>query len=323
MSEYHMGTLDKSALNKLSSGDSTEAESGGGDQEKRPDFLQPWAWRKALMTAKKSISPDSKVFTFRLEHPNQALGLPVGQHLMVRMWDTAVRKHFRRSYTPLTIGPDARGSLELLIKIYSDEPERPGGKMTLALDSLHPGDAVDFQGPFGNFKYLGHGLCAIGMRQRRVRRFVMICGGSGITPILQVLRAVAQEVKEGGNKTMDTGAKDNQQTTCLVLDGNRNEEDILYRSELDALAQDHSDFFRVEYCLSQPPVKWKGHSGHIDAAFLRKHVGSPPQCKSIDTANEDEGRDTLVIISGPKLMEESVQRVFTELNWRKEDLYFF
>lgn len=322
MPAYHVGVLDEAAVAALGSGGGNagaETEASTEAEQKRAVFLQSRQWSKAVLTAKTAVSADSKIFSFRLDHTEQLLGLPIGQHLMVRLRDPATREAVMRAYTPLSMdlpGDDAaRGVLDILIKIYRDAPGRPGGRMTLALDSLPVGHAVDFKGPIGHFEYLGRGCCAVGsgkaVRRRRVRRFVMICGGSGITPVFQVLRAVL------------AASADDDPTRCLLLDGNRTAADILCRAELDALAAAHQDRFQVVHVLSRPHPDdgWNGLCGRMDAAFFLHHVGRPPPPPP-PPPHDRRGRD-LVLVCGPEPMEASVRQIFPDMGWAKEDIHFF
>ncbi|EFX05421.1 nitrate reductase [Grosmannia clavigera kw1407] len=313
MAAYHVGVLDKAAVAALGGG---EAADKAENEQQRPVFLQSRRWSKALLTAKTAVSADTKIFSFRLDHADQLLGLPVGQHLMVRLRDPATREAFMRAYTPLSMdlpGQPARGVLDMLIKIYHDKPGQPGGRMTQALNALPIGHAVDFKGPIGHFAYLGHGCCAIGsgkaVRHRQVRRFVMVCGGSGITPVFQVLRTV-----------LATSAADDP-TQCLLLDGNRTEADILCRAELDALAVAHPDRFRVVHVLSRPEKhgSWTGLCGLMDAAFFQREVGQPRPA----TASNSSDNNVLVLVCGPEPMEASVRQIFLDMGWSKENMHFF
>lgn len=233
MPDYHVGTLDKDALATLS-GEVEETDPSRGV------FLDPKAWTKAVLQDKIRVSADSKVFRFKLDHEDQQIGLPVGQHLMMRLRDPATREAIIRAYTPVSEGTD-KGILDVLIKVYYDTPERKGGKMTQALDALPVGHFVDFKGPVGKFEYLGNGLCSVGGKQRSVRRFNMVCGGSGVTPIFQVLRALSKDVQDP--------------TECVLLDGNRVEEDILCRVQLDAFLDSAKHRCRLVHTLTQPRIR--------------------------------------------------------------------
>ncbi|KAI0401232.1 nitrate reductase [Xylaria palmicola] len=294
LADYHIGTLDKASQAQLSAGEAAPPENAAP----RDVFLQHRAWTKAILSAKTSVSPDTKIFTFDLEHAEQAIGLPVGQHLTMRLRDPATREAILRAYTPISPG-DARGKLDVLVKVYRDAPGRPGGRMTQALDSLPLGHFVDFKGPHGKFEYYGGGRCAVSGRERRVRRFIMVCGGSGITPIFAVLRAVLADPADP--------------TSCVVLDGNRAEVDILCRAELDAMLVGNEHRCRLNHVLSRPGPAWTGGRGRIDKQLIVREVGP---CRSTD------GED-LVLVCGPKPLEESVLSIFTEMGWRQDDMVFF
>lgn len=175
--------------------------------------------------------------------------------------------------------------------------------MTMALDSLPMGHWVEFKGPVGKFEYLGRGRCAVGGKERRVRRFVMVCGGSGVTPIYAVLRAVMR----------DDPADTENRTECVVVDGNRTEEDILCRTELDALVEAGNGRCRVMHTLTKPGERWTGRKGRMDRALLEEAVGSKPR----------EGGEEMVLICGPPAMEESARASFLAMGWKAENMLFF
>ncbi|KAI1312496.1 nitrate reductase [Xylaria venustula] len=292
--DYHIGTLDKASQVQLANSEEAPPE----DAPPRAVFLQHKTWTKAILSAKTAVSPDTKIFTFDLDHAEQAIGLPVGQHLTIRLRDPVTREAMLRAYTPMSPS-GAKGKLDVLIKIYRDTPTQKGGRMTQALDSIPLGHFVDFKGPHGKFEYLGRGACTVSGRQRRVRRFVMVCGGSGITPIFAVLRAVLTDREDP--------------TACVVLDGNRTEDDILCRAELDGLRAGNEHRYRLTYVLSQPGPAWTEGRGRIDADLIAREVGP---CTSTD------GED-VVLVCGPKPLEESVLSIFTGMGWKKEDMVFF
>lgn len=294
MPDYHIGTLDKASQDILAAGEVALEESSAP----RATFLQSKVWTKAVLSAKKKVSADSKIFTFDLEHSTQVLGLPTGMHLMLRLRDPVTREAIIRSYTPISETYD-QGKLHILIKVYYDTPERKGGKMTQALDAIPVGHFVEFKGPTGHFEYLGRGMCLISGTQRKVQRFIMICGGSGITPIFQVLRAVMTDSEDP--------------TQCIVLNGNRIEEDILCRKELDDLKQNNDYKYKLIHSLSRPSDSWTGRRGRMDKSLFEQEIGP---CKNIN------GED-LVLVCGPEALENSVRSIFKDMGWNSEDLLFF
>ena len=52
------------------------------------------------------------------------------------------------------------------------------------------GDTIDVKGPLGHVTYASPGRLLLGAEAHAVKTFVMLCGGTGITPMYQVLCAV-------------------------------------------------------------------------------------------------------------------------------------
>jgi len=136
----------------------------------------------------------------------------------------------------------------------------------------------------------------------------MICGGSGVTPIFSVLRAVL------GEEDGEEGPK------CVVLDGNRREEDILCKKEMDGLVRERGERCRLVYALSQPTELWKGLRGRLGMEALEREVGQFGVC---DGEREYGVGEQLVLICGPEALEKSVHGILSELGWRDKDLLFF
>lgn len=292
MPDYHIGTLNKTDLATLKNNSTTQEEPA----EPRPFFLQSRSWTKAKLSEIKKVSWDTRIFTFQLEHEKQKLGLPIGQHFMIKVMDPSSREAIIRSYTPIS-ATEKEGSVDLLVKIYFATPTAPGGKMTMAVEKLPLDSMVECKGPTGRFEYLGNGRVLISSKERYVRSFRMICGGTGITPIFQVLRAVMQDHTDP--------------TTCTVLDGNRQEEDILCRAELDAFeASDNtSRKCQIIHTLSKASDDWTGRRGRISEDLLKEYA----------TADDE----SMVLICGPEAMEKSARQILLAQGWAESSLHFF
>ena len=292
MPTYHIGTLSSSALTTITNG----SQSAQLDSDPRPTFLDARQWVSAALISKRPISSDTVILTFKLQHETQTLGLPVGQHLMIRLRDPSskTKENIIRAYTPIS-DTSRKGTLEVLVKLYLDTATTAGGKMSKTLHSLPTGGTADFKGPIGKFEYLGRGLCTVSGSQRRVKRFAMICAGSGITPIFQVFRAVMRDRED--------------ETRCKVLNGNRRVEDILCKEDLEALCKGNETRGEVVYTLSKAPYGWQGLVGRIDAELIEGHCV------------RDE--DTLVLICGPEALEKSVHAALKKQGWADEQILFF
>lgn len=290
MPSYHIGTLDETSKKVLSEG---EVQSVKGS-EKRLTFLQSRSWTSAVLHAKRIVSWDTRIFTFQLEHEDQTLGLPIGQHLMIRIRDPATKDAIIRSYTPVS-DTAKKGYMDVLVKVYFATNTTKGGKMSTAMDALAIGQKVDFKGPIGKFEYLGRGLCSINGKRKSVKRFVMICGGSGITPVFQVFRAVMLDKEDP--------------THCIVLDGNRLVEDILCKEELDMLTQGNEQRCNVIHTLTKPSDDWTGLKGRINGELVQKHC--------------EKDKETMVLVCGPEALEKSTHVSLLDQGWDDEQLVFF
>ncbi|EMD62589.1 hypothetical protein COCSADRAFT_28067 [Bipolaris sorokiniana ND90Pr] len=291
MPDYHIGTLDTASQKALAQGQATTESI-----EPRPIFLHPREWRQARLQSKKKVSSDTHIFRFKLDHDDQTLGLPTGQHLMLRLRDPVTREAIIRSYTPIS-QTNQKGYCDILIKVYADTPSRAGGKMTKALDAIPLGHGLDVKGPIGKFEYLGRGLCSInGKQTKQVKRFYMICGGSGITPIYQVLRAVIQDKQD--------------MTHCTVLYGNRTVDDILCIEDLDAFAKGNENRCRILHTLTQGNEEWEGRRGRIGEAMLKE------ECV------RREG-ESMVLVCGPEALEKATCEVLGKLGWGEDEILVF
>jgi nitrate reductase (NAD(P)H) len=289
LADFHIGTLIGTQSSKV-----VEVEENPGS------FLHPKKWKQVKLLKIEDVSGDAKIFRFSLPHAEQELGLPFGQHVYARLRRKVAHQEsaeivqgelVQRAYTPLS-ERNAKGFIDLLIKIYYPSAEFPqGGRMTLCFSELVVGDMVELKGPVGHFVWKGNGIASLHGEEKRIAEIGLVCAGSGITPILQVLRAILTD-PAGYN------------TKVWVLDLNRFPEDILCREELDRLALQHKSHFKLHYSLTGKPVPedWPYSTGRITDAMLVSHLPPP-------------GQDRLVCICGPPLMEQSVKAALNQMGW--------
>jgi len=263
----------------------------GGDKS---TALVPHEYRKFTLAKKIAVSPNTTLFRFALPSSAKRLGLPVGSHCLLRCEDEG--KPVSRAYTPVT-ADDNRGHFDLIIKVYDK------GKMGQYLKNLPEGEMVEVKGPQGELRYNGMGQFAIQRKNEQtnkketqklgVKRLGMVAGGSGITPMLQIIRDVVRNPKD--------------QMEMSLIFANVSESDILLRDELDKLAAENKNF-RVFYTLDRPEEGWKGGKGFVTPDMIAKNLFLPAP-------------DVLLLFCGPPPMIAAQEKNAKALDF-KEDQYF-
>jgi predicted ferric reductase len=85
--------------------------------------------------------------------------------------------------------------------------------------------------------------------------FLFIGGGVGITPLMSMLRSMA-----------DRG----DVRPCILMYGSKDYDGITFRDELDELSETLN--LTLVHALERAPDNWDGETGFIDAAMVRRHL---------------------------------------------------
>ncbi|OQE15028.1 hypothetical protein PENFLA_c034G06875 [Penicillium flavigenum] len=235
-------------------------------------FLEPQQYQRLPLVEKTELATNVYRFVFALPTATDVLGLPIGQHVAIRavVDGTTVT----RSYTPTSNNID-RGRIELVIKCYPD-----GLLSGKYLAGLTVGDEVEFRGPKGSMRYT-KGLC---------RKIGMVAGGTGITPMYQLIRAICEN--------------DTDTTEVSLVYANRSEADILLREELERFARQYPKNFKLWYMLDSAPEGWTYGSGYVDQAVLAEQLPAASP-------------DTKVMLCGPSGMVNATKKNLVALGFTK------
>jgi cytochrome-b5 reductase len=276
-------------------------------------FLKGAKERQQLEVGEKVfISHDTVRLRFVLPKATPVLGLPIGKHFKIYAplakvvtpkkageWNgredmEQERTEIERKYTPTT-SDDEVGYVDLVIKVYKGgvvDRFPDGGKMSQYLGGLKPGDKVDVTGPVGTHTYLGNGKFKSGTKEHTCKKLGMMAGGTGLTPMLQVIAAVLKNPADP--------------TQLYLIYANQTEGDILCREMLEDLQKAHPKRLKIWYTLDRPPKKWAYGEGFITEEMIAEHLPGPKE-------------SSLILMCGPPPMVKfACQQNLDKLGYKKD-----
>jgi ferredoxin-NADP reductase len=195
----------------------------------------------AVAEVASTVEETRRVRTIVLDHPAWP-GHRAGQHVDVRL--TAEDGYqAQRSYSIAS----APGDLPAItVECLADGEVSP-----YLVDELRVGDGLELRGPIGG--YFVWNESAGGPLQ-------LIAGGSGIVPLMSMLRHRAR-------LGSDVPAK--------LVYSSRSIDDVIYREELDELAGDGLEV--VHTLTRKQPPGWAGYSRRLDAGLLGEAAYGPEE----------------------------------------------
>lgn len=135
--------------------------------------------------------------------------------------------------------------MDLLVKVY------PNGPMSEHLHAMEPGQTLAFKGPIPKYPW----------SPNKHEHITLIAGGTGITPMYQLVRAIFNNPED--------------KTKVSLVFGNLTEEDVLLKSEFEQLEKKYPKRFRTFFTLDKPSKGWPYGSGHITKEVLQDVLPDP------------------------------------------------
>jgi len=231
-------------------------------------------FRDFTCTSTEALSSNTALIRFALPTEEHTLGLTVASCLSIKAEIDS--KIVNRPYTPISTS-EQKGHVDFVIKAYPPRTDGKPGGMGRYLCGLKVGDSIQMKGPWKKFEYKASEYKQIGM----------ICGGTGITPMFQVVQAVLNNPDD--------------RTKVSMLYANRSVDDILLKDRLDALASVHPDRFKITYTLDKAPKGWSGKTGFVTQEMVEQTLfkadadnvkcfvcGPPPMMRAI--CGDKDGR---------------------------------
>lgn len=188
------------------------------------------------------LTPDSVRIVFDVpDHLRERFAFQAGQHVTVHHADGG--RTLRRNYSICTAAPS--GEIEIAVRRIAG-----GTFSTFAVEALRAGDVLELSPPTGTF---GAPLDPLARREH-----VAVAAGSGITPVLSVLRTVLAVETE---------------SRFTLIYGNRDAGSTMFAAELAELESRHPDRLRVIHIRSADAGHPVALRGRIDPALVRRILG--------------------------------------------------
>lgn len=185
-------------------------------------------------------------------------------------WLTAWKTPFSDSEHPFSLASSAeqKDFFQMSIKNL--------GPFTAKIQHLKPEQKVYVDGPFGYFSM---------DRYPQAERLILIPGGIGVTPIVSMLRTMADRADD---------------RPILLFYCNVEWDTVTFREEIDSLKERLN--MQVIYTIEKPPQNWQGESGFLNSAILKKYI-----------SDEWIGSHTEVFLCGPNPMMNAVEKALIEI----------
>lgn len=208
--------------------------------------------------------------TWSLYFEGKYLNYRPGQFMIVRL----IRDEKVSEPHPFTISSSPiQDRLSISVKSVGD--------FTSTIGDTKISDGAYIDAPYGVFSFFNYDA----------RDLIFIAGGIGITPFMSMLRYIYDRKLE---------------RNITLIWGNKTEEDIVFKDELEKMAAD-LPWLKVVHVMSKQD-NWQGEKGYVDAEKLKKYV-----------SNFQEGE---FFICGPPLMMTMVQRTLRDLGVSKKRIHY-
>ena len=130
---------------------------------------------------------------------------------------------------------------------------------TFANTGLQAGDQLEVMTPTGKFH--------VPLDPSARRRYMAFAAGSGITPVISIIKATLQQ---------------EPLSEFILVYGNRNRQQIIFREELESLKNRYLSRFQVIHILSREETDTALNTGRIDADKCRMMDGKLVDLQAVD-----------------------------------------
>jgi ring-1,2-phenylacetyl-CoA epoxidase subunit PaaE len=234
------------------------------------------------LTVKNVIRETQDAITIVFAHPASGkISYKSGQFLTLIL--NLNGKEVRRAYS-LCSSPFTDEDLAVTVKRVEN-----GLVSNWLNDHVKPGDVIKVMEPMGQF--------TTEYNKNRKRHLIMFAGGSGITPMMSIIKSILTQEPE---------------SICSLIYCNRNIDSIIFKDELARWETNYQGRLHVIHVLDNAPMNWQGYSGLLNHDMLTKLFERIP----------DWGIEkTTYLMCGPEGMMKNVETLLAMRNIPKEKIF--
>ena len=209
-------------------------------------MAQQLKWQLGTVVEIRRETPRAK--SLSLDLPNWTTHF-AGQHVDVRL-TAADGYQAQRSYS--IASPPEDKYLMLTVDRIADGEVSP-----YLTDVLQVGYPLELRGPIGGYFVWNAGSAADDGPP-----LLLVAGGSGIAPLMAMIRHRANS---------------NKKVPTKLLYSSRSYEEVIFREELDRLAANDPSLLVIHTLTRSQPPKWTGYGRRIDRAMLAEAAWRPAE----------------------------------------------
>ncbi|MEM7104221.1 MAG: ferredoxin--NADP reductase [Bacteroidota bacterium] len=170
-------------------------------------------------------------------------------------------------------------------------------------DNIKAGDEIEVMPANGRFY--------TEIKEENKKHYYLFGGGSGVTPLMSILKTVLEK---------------EPQSKVFLIYGNRDEESIIFKSELDNLLNRFEGQLEIQFAVDNPPIL---KEGGFMGMFAKKRIDwdglvGPIDYKKIDdflSKFPTENKDSEYFICGPGGMMEATKVALEKLEIPSKNIH--
>ena len=266
-----------------------EAKSDDGHSESK---WVPVVLREVRNTDKK-YGMNTREVRFNMHGSLQYSGMEIGQFIALR--GELDGETLMGYFSPIT-RPSDEGVIGLLARADSK-----GGPITRLLELSRPGSTL-YMCAMGGLR-LKFDSERILFRDQEIKRIGLLAGGTGIAPMIQIIRAYGHYVRS------HPGPLPKFQLNLIYAAEEMH--DLAYMKILETVRDQIPSQFRFYVILNHPPLGWTEGVGFVERHDIIKHLTYPPT----------DG--DLVVMCGPPVFEAAMRKNLARLGFSNSQYYSY